>query len=89
MKGLRVEGLITHKSSLDGRSRSSAHALATIADETGEVLLNLWRDQLEQVETGDDVILKDAFSRNFKGKLELSLWGPIEKIQKSTRKGLR
>ena len=89
MKGLTVKGTITQKGSLDGRSSTNAHALATIADETCEILLNLWRDQTEQVEIGDHVILKDAFSRKYNGKIELSLWGPIEKAHRSAKKALK
>ena len=52
MRGLLVKGKVTHKGPIDMRSQSKAHAMATITDETGEILLNLWRDQIEQVQIG-------------------------------------
>jgi ssDNA-binding replication factor A large subunit len=83
MKGLLVKGKVSHKGPIDMRSQSKAHAMATLTDETGEILLNLWRDQIEQVQTDDSIILRLAFVRKYKGNLELSLWGNVEKETKS------
>jgi hypothetical protein len=84
--GLLVQGRVTYKGPLDGRSQWTPHALARIADDTGEILVNLWREQIEQVQVGDEVSLQNAFARNFRGKLVLSMYGSIEKTQKPRKK---
>jgi ssDNA-binding replication factor A large subunit len=78
MRSLLVKGRIESKEPVDMRSNTKAHALAIIADESGEIALNLWRNQIEQVKAGDSVILRNAFAQKYRGKLELSLWGNIE-----------
>ena len=68
------------------RSLWRPHALAMLADETGEIRLNLWRDQIEQVDVGDRVHLKEAFARRYKGAvLELSTWEEKIEVKKRSR----
>ena len=48
-------------------------AMARLQDESGEVPLNLWRDQISKVRVGDIVKLENAFVNVFNYKNELSL----------------
>jgi len=77
-ENFEVEGTITRKEkTLRGMYRE--HALCTLEDETGYILLNLWRDQINQVDVGDSVQLKSAYTKKYKGSYQLSTWE--EKIQ--------
>ena len=59
-------------------------AKATIRDDTGTIILNLWRDQVEQCRVGDLIKVRDAYVKLNRGKLELNTWKPIEVL--SSRK---
>lgn len=48
-------------------------AAAVLQDYTGTIRLNLWRNQIEKVKTGDFVRIENAFAREFSGKLELNI----------------
>ena len=81
MRQLTVKAQVTARAPVDLRSQRTAHAVATVSDDTGVILLNLWRDQINQVQVGDWIILRDGFARKYKGKLELSTWTDTEKAQ--------
>lgn len=61
--------------------RSVADAL--IEDETGQISLSLWEDQINKVAVGDTVDIKGAFATEFRNKLQLSIprSGKIEVIK--------
>jgi len=46
---------------------------AKLCDDTGEIALNLWRQQIEVVKEGEVVILQNAFAREFSGVVELNI----------------
>jgi len=48
-------------------------AQATVADETGSAVLNLWRDQVGLVKPGATVRIENAFAREFRGRIELNV----------------
>jgi ssDNA-binding replication factor A large subunit len=89
MREMTIMARVTARAPVDLRSQTTAHALATIADDTGEILLNLWRNQISQVQVGDSIILRNAFARKHMGRLEVSTWADIEKPQKSSKPMLR
>ena len=41
-------------------------------DKTGEVSVSLWNDQVEQVNEGDKIRIKDGWVSEFRGQLQLS-----------------
>jgi ssDNA-binding replication factor A large subunit len=82
MREMTIMARVTARAPVDLRSQRTAHALATIADDTGEILLNLWRNQINEVQVGDSIILRNAFARKHMGKLEVSTWADIEKPKK-------
>ena len=56
MRNLEVEGVISEKSAsrfVQTRFGDAAVSTAILKDETGSIILNLWRDQIEQVKEGD------------------------------------
>lgn len=58
-------------------------AKAVVADETGEVVLNLWRDQIELVKPGSVIRVVNAFAKEFRGVVELNVGsrGRIEVLE--------
>ena len=68
------------------RSLYREHALAWLIDGSGEIRMNLWRDQIEQVQAGDMAHLKAAFTKRHKGTvLELSTWEDRIEVEKKGR----
>jgi len=55
------------------------YAYAVLEDGSGEIGLNLWREQVAQVEEGDLVKIKDAFVHVKRGVKQISTWSNIEK----------
>lgn len=50
--------------------------MALVTDGSAMIPLNLWRDQVTQVNVGDKIVLRHAFARKRRGVLELSTWEP-------------
>jgi len=48
-------------------------AKAKLRDDTGEIILNLWRQQIDTAQEGNVVILRNAFAREFSGVVELNI----------------
>jgi len=48
-------------------------ANAVVADETGEIVLNLWRGQVSLVKPGYIIRIENAFARQFKDRIELNV----------------
>ncbi|MEM7825480.1 MAG: OB-fold nucleic acid binding domain-containing protein [Candidatus Aenigmatarchaeota archaeon] len=46
---------------------------ATIEDETGQITLTLWGDQIKAVSIGDNVSITGAFVTEFRDKLQVSI----------------
>ncbi|MDI6798820.1 MAG: OB-fold nucleic acid binding domain-containing protein [Candidatus Aenigmarchaeota archaeon] len=46
---------------------------ATLEDETGQVSLSLWQDQINAVAVGDTVNITGAYATEFRDKLQLSI----------------
>lgn len=56
---------------------------ATLEDETGQISLSLWQDQINRVSVGNTLKVSGAFVTEFRGKLQLSIpkSGKIEVIE--------
>ena len=81
MTGLKVTAKVVRKWK-DSLSAYKPHAYAMLDDGTGQIRLNLWRAQVEQVEAGDTVLLRDAFARGRRGITELSTWEEVIEVRK-------
>lgn len=47
--------------------------LATIEDDTGEIQVTLWEEQIDAVEEGADVKVTGAYTRDWAGDLQLNI----------------
>ena len=79
MKGIIITGKITEKTQPIIKRRKN-YAQAIIEDETGKIAMNLWRGQVRQVNEGDYIRVKDAFTQHYYGNLTISTWMDIEII---------
>lgn len=48
-------------------------ATAILKDNTGQIKLSLWRNQIDKVALGDRIRLKGAFVRTFRDEIQLNL----------------
>jgi ssDNA-binding replication factor A large subunit len=78
MENVEVVARVVNKSQVT-QIRMKKYAYATIEDETGKIKLNLWRDQVEQVDVGDLIKVTNAFVYTRTGEKQLSTWSDIEK----------
>ena len=82
MKNFQVMGKIENKK---GRTDSlRRHYTAFMYDDTGKVMINLWRNQVDQVNDGDTIYLLGAFTQKGKRGMTVSTWE--EKIFKERPK---
>jgi replication factor A1 len=60
---------------------------AKIKDDTGEVVLSLWNEQVEQVNVGDIIKISNGYVSEFKGEMQLSTgkFGNLEIIDMTTK----
>jgi ssDNA-binding replication factor A large subunit len=46
---------------------------ATLKDETGEIGLTLWSDQISKLKEGDKITIKGAYTSEWQGEVKLNL----------------
>ena len=78
MENITVVGRVLSKTQ-EIEIRGKKYASATIDDETGKIMLNLWRDQVSQVEEGDLIKIQNAFVHIRMGLKQVSTWSDIKK----------
>ncbi|HSU73105.1 MAG TPA: hypothetical protein VLJ21_04635 [Candidatus Binatia bacterium] len=68
--------------SFDKFGKSGAVCDAKIKDETGEIKLTLWNDQVGQVNVGDKIHLSNGYVDEFRGTLQVSTgkFGTLEVV---------
>ena len=44
----------------------------TLADDTGEIKLTLWGDEITSVKEGDVVVIDNGYTKEFRGEISLS-----------------
>lgn len=47
-------------------------ATAIVKDETGSATLSLWNEQINQVHSGDKVVVENGYVKTFQGKLQIT-----------------
>lgn len=47
-------------------------ATARLKDDSGEILLSLWNDQIDKVKQGDVVAIKNGYVKEWQGELQLT-----------------
>ena len=83
MEGVNIEGIVVEKSTpeeLETRFGSALHASAVLKDETGQIKLNLWRDQAEKISISCKVRIENGFSKF--GELSVGSRGRIIVLDK-------
>lgn len=81
-----VEGEITAKDEprevTTRYGKKTRVANATLKDDSGEILLSLWGDDIEKVNVGDKIKIENGWVSEFKGNLQLSIgkFGKMEKL---------
>jgi hypothetical protein len=76
MKHLTIIGKIINMSEpkeVETRYGKTLLVVAQLKDESGEVLLNLYSEQIKKVKTGDIVILENGYTLLYGGKLTLNI----------------
>lgn len=65
--------------------RAGRVCTAKVKDDSGEVVLTLWNEDIDKVDVGDQVHLKNGWCSEFKGEKQLSAgkFGKIEIIKKA------
>lgn len=55
---------------------------AKVTDDTAEINLTLWEDEIERFEIGDRARIKDGWAKDFEGEIQLSSgrYGELEKL---------
>lgn len=46
---------------------------ATLMDESGQIGLTLWADQINKVKEGDKILIKGAYTSEWQGEIKLNL----------------
>src|SRR6266581_7931774 len=77
MRGVSVEGKIesiTEPRTVNLRTGGTDQvAYAIISDETGQIKLSLWDDQINLVKQGDNVSIENGYTQAFRGENSLNI----------------
>lgn len=76
MRNLSITGVIIsvgETKTVETRFGPARVAQAILQDDTGTIILNLWRGQIEAVRPRDTVRIENAFVRTFGGRMELNI----------------
>ena len=78
MKRVTVEANVVEKGEtrqVKSRYKDETYTVAdaVIADETGSIKLTLWNEQIDQVEVGNRIKIKNGYITSFKGEVQLNV----------------
>ncbi|MFP3984457.1 MAG: OB-fold nucleic acid binding domain-containing protein [Candidatus Bathyarchaeia archaeon] len=78
MKRVDVEAKVMEKTSpreVMSRYKDETYrvAEATISDDTGQIKLTLWNDQIDQVNENDTVKIENGYVTSFRGEVQLNI----------------
>jgi len=77
MRHVTVEGTvekITEPRTVNLRTGGSAQvADAIIADNTGNIKLSLWDDQIKMIKEGDKILIENGYTQAFRGENSLNI----------------
>ncbi len=48
-------------------------ATATISDDSGQIEMSLWDDQIDRVSVGDEIEIENGYVTEFRGKAQLNV----------------
>ncbi len=83
---LSVEGKIVEKDnprSFDKFGKKGKVCNAVLKDDSGEIKLTLWNEEVDKVEVGDKVRIINGFCGEYQGERQLSAgkFGKLEKVE--------
>ena len=55
------------------RGEQSRVATAVVSDDSGTVKLNLWNEQIDQVNVGDNIKIDNGYITSFKSEIQLNV----------------
>jgi replication factor A1 len=78
MKRISIEAKITEKSDpreVVSRFKDQTYKVADviIADETGQIKLTLWNEQIDQVNVNDVIKIENGYVTSFRGEIQLNV----------------
>ncbi len=77
MRHVTIEGVvekITEPRTVNLRAGGSAQvADATITDDTGNIKLSLWDDQIKMIKEGDKILIENGYTQSFRGENSLNI----------------
>ncbi len=67
--------------------KSGRVATARLKDETGEIELSLWNEQIDQIGKGDTVKVANGYVKEYQGEMQLTtgMRGSIEVVKKAEK----
>ncbi|MBW2977667.1 hypothetical protein KY331_02375 [Candidatus Woesearchaeota archaeon] len=65
--------------------RTGRVATATVKDESGEIKMSLWNEQIDQVKLGDKVHITNGYVNEYQGELQVTTgkFGKLEVVESS------
>jgi ssDNA-binding replication factor A large subunit len=79
MQNLTIEARVIEKSKTEIR-RGKKYAKVIIEDESGKIVLNLWRNQVDQVDVNRRIRISRAFVHRRGAGVQVSTWEDIKEI---------
>lgn len=78
MRKVNVEAKVVEKTptrEVMSRYKDVVHRVATamVSDDTGQIKLTLWNDQIEQVNVEDKVKVENGYITTFRGEMQLNV----------------
>lgn len=77
MRHVTIEGIvekITEPRTVNLRAGGSAQvADAIITDDTGNIKLSLWDDQIKMIKEGDKILIENGYTQAFRGENSLNI----------------
>jgi len=78
LKRVDVEGKVLEKTAtreVTSRYKNETLRVATaiISDDTGQIKLTLWNDQIEEVNENDTVKIENGYVTSFRGEIQLNV----------------
>ena len=78
LKRVEVEAKVLEKTAtreVTSRYKNETYRVATviISDDTGQIKLTLWNDQIEEVNENDTVKIENGYVTSFRGEIQLNV----------------
>ncbi len=77
-KGVNIEARVVEKGDprlVQSRYKDETYKVANaiVADDSGDIKLTLWNEQIDQVHVGDRIRIENGYVTSFKGEIQLNV----------------